>query len=375
MPANTLFNWSGGELDLVRFPLPRDFSLQAFSTADAYMLDHAAEHQADSTVPWVVNDAFGALSLALHGKNPHWVGGSWSARRAMELNAERNNLTPVPSIWLDDADWPANPGFIMIAVPKELDLLEYQLALISKHAPTGVPVIGGGMTRNIHTSTIQIFEKYLGDVASSLAWKKARLITGVTDGDKSALSPAAATYSDDKSGAAIVSMPGVFSGDHPDPGSSLLANALPPIDIETNVLDLGCGNGYLLAHAAKRNPSLKLFGCDDSRMAVNSTQMTLEANGFEGDIRHGHATADFEPASMDVVLCNPPFHQGHARHDQIAWDMFTGAKRVLKPGGTMFVVGNRNLGYHIQLSRIFRKVDIQASDTTYTVFRCQKATY
>lgn len=375
MPANTQFGWSGGELDLVRYPLPRDFSLQAFSTADAYLLDHVSEHHPDAENPWVINDAFGALSLALHGKNPHWIGSSWSARRAMELNADRNNIRPVPSIWVDDANWPAQPGFILLVVPKEHDLLEYLLNQIATFAPKGVPVIGGGMTRNIHTSTIQLFEKYLGDVVSSLAWKKARLITGFTTGVEPTDVPSNTSYTDDKSGALVVSMPGVFSVGHPDPGSALLANSLPPIDIETDVLDLGCGNGYLLAHVAKRNNALNLFGCDDSRMAVLSCQLTLEANGFTGDIRHGHAAADFEPASKDVVLCNPPFHQGHARHDQIAWDMFTGAKRVLKPGGTLFVVGNRNLGYHIQLGRIFRKVDVQASDATYTVFRCQKGTY
>lgn len=375
MPANTLFSWSGGELDLVRFPLPRDYSLQAFSTADAYMLDYLAEHHPDIDAPVVVGDAFGALSLALNTRNPVWLGSSWTAWRAMVINAERNALQPAASVWLDNPDLPRHAGAVLIGVPKELDLLEYQLSLISGILPAGVPVVGGGMTRNIHTSTIQLFDKYLDGVASSLAWKKARLITGVTSGAKHAEPPPVTSYTDPKSGATVVSMPGVFSGDHPDPGSALLANSLPPIDIDTNVLDLGCGNGYLLAHVAKRNASLNLFGCDDSCMAVESTRKTLEANGLKGDIRHGHATADFDQASMDVVLCNPPFHQGHARHDQIAWDMFTGAKKVLKPGGTIFVVGNRNLGYHIQLGRIFRKVDVQASDTTYTVFRCQKDGY
>jgi 16S rRNA (guanine1207-N2)-methyltransferase len=110
-------------------------------------------------------------------------------------------------------------------------------------------------------------------------------------------------------------------------------------------------------------------------MAVSSTVQTLENNGLSGDIRHGHATADFEEQTMDVVLCNPPFHQGHSRHDQIAWDMFTGAKKVLKPDGVFYVVGNRNLGYHIQLGRLFRSVIVQASDKTYTVFRCKKEEY
>ncbi len=372
MPAITLFNWSAGELDLVRFPVPRDYSLQAFSTADAYILDYVAQNHPDAMSPWVVNDAFGALTLGLASRGPTWIGHNWSAKHAMEENARRNNVEIPRSTWLDEGAWPDQPGIIVMQVPKELDLLEYQLSMISRTAPSGVPVVAGGMTRYIHTSNIRMFEAYLGDVASSLAWKKARLITGVTAGDRGNPYPPSTTYVDPRTGATVVSLPGVFSSDHPDPGSSLLAHSVPALQPGSSVMDLGCGNGYLLTVSGLKNEGLLLNGCDDSQMAVMSTLRTLEQNGLNGDIRHGHATVDFGESSMDVVLCNPPFHQGHARHDQIAWEMFVGAKKVLKGDGVFYVVGNRNQGYHIQLSRLFRSVDVHASDKTYTVFRCKK---
>ncbi len=372
MPAITLFNWSAGELDLVRFPVPRDFSLQAFSTADAYILDHVAEKHPDAMSPWVINDAFGALTLGLASRGAAWIGYNWSGKHAMEENARRNSLEVPSSFWLDGANWPDQPGLIVMHVPKELDLLEYQLSLISRYAPPGVAVVAGGMTRYIHTSNIRLFEAYLGDVASSLAWKKARLITGVTVGERGVPYPTSTSYLDPKSGATVVSLPGVFSSDHPDPGSSLLAHSVPSLQSGSSVLDLGCGNGYLLAVSGLKNEGLQLNGCDDSQMAVMSTVQTLEKNGLHGDIRHGHTTVDFSESSMDIVLCNPPFHQGHSRHDQIAWEMFVGAKKVLKGDGVFYVVGNRNQGYHIQLGRLFRSVDVHASDNTYTVFRCKK---
>lgn len=372
MPANTLFNWSAGKLDLIRFPVPQDYSLQAFSTAETYLLDHIAQKYRGALNPWVINDTFGALTLALASYHPVWIGYNWTAKHAFHENAIRNNLPETPSIWLDDDNWPMNPGFVVLSIPKELDLLEQQLSLITKNAPAGVPVMASGMTRNIHTSTIRLFESYLGDVVSSLAWKKARLVTGTTHGEKSSPKLIQTSYLDPRSGAIVVSLPGVFSADHPDPGSSLLAHAVSSINPESTVLDLGCGNGYLLAVVGLKVDGLKLFGSDDSRMAVSSTVQTLEKNGLRGDIRHGHTTADFEEHTMDVILCNPPFHQGHSRHDQIAWDMFTSAKKVLKPDGVFYVVGNRNLGYHIQLGRLFRSVMVQASDSMYTVFRCKK---
>jgi 16S rRNA (guanine1207-N2)-methyltransferase len=372
MPANTIFNWSAGELDLVRFPVPRDYSLQAFSTADAYILDHVVEKHPDAQAPWVINDAFGALTLGLAARGPVWIGHNWSAKHAMEENARRNGLEVPASFWLGDAPWPGQPGLIVMHIPKELDLLEFQLSLISRLAPAGIPVVAGGMTRYIHMSNIHLFETYLGNVASSLAWKKARLITGTTAGERGEVYPDFKSYLDPRSGATVASLPGVFSADHPDPGSSLLAHSSPALPAGSSVLDLGCGNGYLLAVVGLKNDGLNLLGCDDSQMAVKSTQMTLDHNRLSGNIHHGHATADVADASMDVVLCNPPFHQGHARHDQIAWEMFVGAKRVLKDDGVFYVVGNRNQGYHIQLGRLFRTVDVHASDKTYTVFRCRK---
>ena len=372
MPANTLFSWSAGELDLIRFPVPRDYSLQAFSTADTYILDHIAEKHPGASNPWVINDAFGALTLALSAQNPIWVGYSWSAKHAMEENARRNSLPLPDAKWLNQTDLLNSPGIILMQVPKELDLLEYQLSLISRLAPPGIPVVAGGMTRYIHTSNIKLFEAYLGDVTSSLAWKKSRLITGTTVGERGTPYPLSTSYLDPRSGATIVSLPGVFSSDHPDPGSSLLAHSVPQMSERTRVLDVGCGNGYLLSVVGLKNTGLKLFGCDDSQMAVLSTIQTLENNGLSGDVRHGHATADIDDASIDVVVCNPPFHQGHSRHDQIAWEMFVGAKKVLVSGGELFAVGNRNQGYHIQLGRLFRSVNVHASDKTYTVFRCKK---
>jgi len=219
MPANTLFNWSAGELDLIRFPVPRDYSLQAFSTAETYLLDHIVQKHHGAINPWVINDAFGALTLALASQHPVWIGYSWTAKHALHENAIRNNLPEATSIWLDDDNWTKNPGFVVLSIPKELDLLEQQLSLIAKNAPAGVPVMASGMTRNIHTSTIRLFESYLGDVVSSLAWKKARLITGTTQGEASNPKLIQSSFLDPRSGANIVSLPGVFSADHPDPGS------------------------------------------------------------------------------------------------------------------------------------------------------------
>lgn len=373
MPANTTFEHPWGTLELQRFPVPRDYSLVAFNAADAYLLEHLQASELPEGPIWVLNDAFGALSLALHGRDVVWMGDRWTAWRALELNAQANGIPSPPHHWLTEvpADLP-HPAAVIMQVPKEADLLAFQLSLLSQVLRVGTPVWAGGMTRNIHTKTVEAFSALVGPTNTSLAQKKARLILSVSDGKPRLATEYRSNFTEPLTSATVISLPGVFSADHPDPGSALLAATVPAYPAGTRIVDVGCGNGYFLAVMGRRNEGLKLAGVDDSALAIASARATLEANGLEAELRLGHALADFEPGSVDVAVCNPPFHQGHARHDALAWDMFHGARQTLTPEGELWVVGNRSLGYHIQLGRLFKKVDVAAADPKYTVFRCRK---
>jgi 23S rRNA (guanine1835-N2)-methyltransferase len=372
MPVQTLFQYQGGQLDLRRFPEPRDYSLQAFNAADSYLLDHFYTLGIKKGPIWILNDAFGALSLALSSLGSVWIAQSWTAKEAMIRNAAFNGLMEPSSFWVTDEDWGTAPTAVLMHIPKDLDLLHWQLSLLMERLPDGVPVLAGGMTRNIHTNTIKLFEGLMPDTRTTIAVKKARLILASSKHTEQIASPKITSYVDTTTGRTVTSYPGIFSADHPDPGSVLLCQKLPVFEPGTRVLDIGCGNGYIMATVGFQSPGVVLSGCDDTILAIRSSRATLDANGFDGDLRHGHATADFEAESMDAVVCNPPFHQDHARLDQIAYDMFAGAKKVLRSGGHLWVVGNRNLGYHIPLSRLFGKVDAIGADPRYTVFKCTK---
>ena len=60
-------------------------------------------------------------------------------------------------------------------VPKSLALLEDQLLRLAPAVHEGTVVVGTGMVKEIHTSTLQLFERILGPTRTSLAEKKARL--------------------------------------------------------------------------------------------------------------------------------------------------------------------------------------------------------
>ncbi|MDM6867274.1 methyltransferase, partial [Escherichia coli] len=70
--------------------------------------------------------------------------------------------------------------------------------------------------------------------------------------------------------------------------------------------------------------------------------------------------------------CNPPFHQQHAITDHIAWQMFNDARRSLKYGGELYVVGNRHLDYFRKLKRAFGNCTTIATNNKFVILKATK---
>ena len=107
-------------------------------------------------------------------------------------------------------------------------------------------------------------------------------------------------------------------------------------------------------------------------MLFRSAQATFEANVADlGDASFlvGDAMSPLPDAGVDLVLNNPPFHTHRATTDIVAWRMFTGARRALRPGGELWVVGNRHLGYHVKLRKIFGNCETVAASPKFVVLR------
>jgi 16S rRNA (guanine1207-N2)-methyltransferase len=112
-------------------------------------------------------------------------------------------------------------------------------------------------------------------------------------------------------------------------------------------------------------------------MAVESARQNLISNlGSERDIECiANNCLDGMPATdVDMVMCNPPFHQQQAITDHIAWQMFCDAKQILSVGGQLLVIGNRHLGYDGKLSRLFGKsnVKVVASNKKFVILQATK---
>lgn len=186
---------------------------------------------------------------------------------------------------------PARIDVLLVRVPKSLALLEDQLYRLAPHVHAGTVVVGTGMVKEIHTSTLRLFEKILGPTKTSLAEKKARLIF-CTPGTPGATRPESAgpwpvTYTVDEDGGSgagltVVNHAGIFCADRLDVGTRFFLQNIPTNTDGARVVDLGCGNGVVGTAVAVADPDAAVVFTDESYQAVASARATYEANVPQG---------------------------------------------------------------------------------------------
>ncbi|HGM5485275.1 TPA: 23S rRNA (guanine(1835)-N(2))-methyltransferase RlmG [Serratia marcescens] len=363
------------QLELERYPQQEESTqLQAWEAADEYLLQQLENVDIGGRPVLIFNDNFGTLACALHAHRPYSVSDSYMSQLATRHNLKLNGLDPEQITLLDSlAELPAAPAVVLIRVPKALALLEQQL----RHVVTeDTLIVAGAKARDVHTSTMQLFEKVLGPTRTSLAWKKARLIFCQA---ADIVPPAAAETTNwtlDGTDWLIHNHANVFSRGSLDIGARLFMEHLPR-GLNGHIVDLGCGNGVIGLTALAQNPEAQVTFVDESYMAVASSELNVEHNLPQEldrcQFEVNNALAGIERESVQAVLCNPPFHQQHAITDHTAWQMFCDAKRCLQVGGELRIVGNRHLDYHQKLKRLFGNCTLVASNKKFVILRAVKS--
>ncbi|MBA6067767.1 methyltransferase [Pseudomonas mosselii] len=372
-----LFNSPFADLDLIRQPAQANDPLLAFDAADQYLLEHlAAQVPQASCRVLVLNDSFGALAASLAGHvQVTSSGDSHLAYLALEKNLAGNGrpFDSVPFIPASET-FPGPFDRVLVRVPKTLALLEEQLIRLQGQLAPGAQVIAGAMIKHLPRAAGDLMEKYIGPVQASLAQKKARLLIASVGERPTARSPYPSRYRLDSPALELVNHANVFCREGLDIGTRAFLPHLPRDLGRARIADLGCGNGVLAIACALANPDAQFTLVDESFMAVQSARENWQAALGEREvtIRAADGLAGQEKQSLDVVLCNPPFHQQQVVGDFLAWRMFQQAREALEVGGALYIVGNRHLGYHSKLARLFRGVEQVAATPKFVVLKARK---
>ena len=372
-----VLNTAYAQLDLIRQPDQPDEPLQAFDAADEYLLNHLAEQQLPvSTRVLVLNDSFGALAVSLNGHCQLVSSGdSYLGHLALGKNLTRNQL-PFDAVAFVPASeaWQGSFERVLIRVPKTLALLEEQLIRLQGHLAPGAQVVAAGMVKHLPRAAGELLERYIGPMQASLAVKKARLLIATAQDRPVAVSPYPTRYRLDAPAIELRNHANVFCREGLDIGTRAFLPHLPGNLGTARVADLGCGNGVLAIASALANPQAQYTLVDESYMAVQSAAENWQA--ALGDrpvtLRADDGLAMQAADSLDVVLCNPPFHQQQVVGDFLAWRMFQQAREALVVGGALYIVGNRHLGYHSKLARLFRGVEQVAATPKFVVLKARK---
>ena len=150
--------------------------------------------------------------------------------------------------------------------------------------------------------------------------------------------------------------PGMFSHAEVDGGSELLASRLPT-DFDGSAADLGAGWGYLsvmLADASPRLKSVDMYEADFAALEMAKDNLGSIHPGLASHANwHDVAHEDIK-AKYDLVIMNPPFHEGHAAEPGLGQAFIRRAADILKIGGSLLMVANRGLPYETTLATLFK---------------------
>lgn len=365
---------NGQSFTLDRFPVGvEEASLQAWDAADEYLLQRV--DAVDGPV-LIFNDSFGALACALAAHHPVSINDSFIAELATQHNLRINDLDEEAVTFQDClSPLPANPALVLIKIPKQLALLEQQLRALREVVTPQTRIIAGAKTRDIHNSTMALFEKILGPTTTTLAWRKARLINCTFNAPAPVETSLLASWKLDGTPWTIHNHANVFSRSGLDIGARFFLQHLPE-NVEGEMVDLGCGNGVIGLQLLASNPQAQVLFVDESAMAVASSRLNVESNLPEDmercEFMINNALSGIEPDRFAAVLCNPPFHQQSAITDHIAWQMFNDARRCLKYGGELRIVGNRHLDYFRKLKRVFGNCETVATNNKFVILKSVK---
>lgn len=370
---------------LKRYPVAKDDPLQAWDAADELVLEQVASLglPAGARIA-VLGDSFGALSAGLieQGLDAHAVTytDSYCSSRGIAFNTDgRARVVSLLS------DLPGELDLAIVRVPKSLAFLEDQLCALSARLRPGAPVVFGYMVKHQANAAFGLIARTIGPTRTSLAKKKARLIFAELSATPTR-SPYPTRVRIEGFETPFLHHSNLFSRERLDIGTRFFLEHLREAEVtqrlrtelpkSPSVLDLGCGNGIVGIAIQTMIPQARLIFVDDSRMALESARESFALHhpdaALGADFRWTNGFEDGEPESVDLVLCNPPFHQGTTVGEHIARRMFRDAHRALRAGGALRVIGNSHLPYFAQLSRLFGAAEIVARNAKFTIVDARK---
>ncbi|MDQ3526164.1 MAG: class I SAM-dependent methyltransferase [Chloroflexota bacterium] len=166
------------------------------------------------------------------------------------------------------------------------------------------------------------------------------------------------------------SLPGVFSADHLDDGTALVLDHLD-VPADASMLDVGCGSGVLGVVAGRRGAGLVTM-TDINLLAIAAAERNADLSEAPVVVMAGDVYSAVGDERFDLIVSNPPFHQGKDVNHDVPQRLIAEARYFLKPGGRLVLVANAFLPYDRMMREHFREVDTLAATRQFRVLSAKR---
>lgn len=339
--------------------------------ADELLLNWWQEQEDTELV--VLHDHFGVLTTVAtaFGASVTHCSDSFAHHRRVRESLAINGL-PARELGLPYPNFaPAtSPSLALLHLPKYLDLFDSYLRHLTRQIPENFQLATAFQTRHFTPRILEIAGRYANKVEQSRAYKKARTL--VLSDWKRAAYEEPPTAEINFQGKTYQQLPGVFSAGHIDYATQFLleqwgsAAELQNLSPPEKILDIGIGNGVIGDQLLSNHyPAAALFGTDVSHVAIQSARL----NNSEADYTWTDKLTDLPGGTYDLIVTNPPFHEGHRNVIDTTLGLFKQAAERLAPGGNLVVVANRHLNYATHLQRICGNVLEVAGNNKFVIYK------
>ena len=168
------------------------------------------------------------------------------------------------------------------------------------------------------------------------------------------------------------SKPGLFGWDKVDQGSAFLVERLPGIisaapGPPASLLDLGCGYGYL-SIMTRDMPLGRRTATDNNAAALLAMQENANHYAMQVEVVADDCAGGVAP-DFDLILCNPPFHQGFSVDAQLTDKFLRQTSRLLAAQGMAVFVVNQFIPLERAAEKYFKRIEIAARNKSFKLIR------